>query len=613
MPSSSAPIVALNAVTLATPDGRPLLENLDLVFGSDRTGLVGRNGIGKSTLLSVIAGEALPSAGTVERSGRVAMLRQSVQAAPGATLADLMGLSQALARLRRLEAGTGSLADAAEADWTLESRLAAALSEVGLAGFETSRPLATLSGGERTRAALAALIIAEPDLILLDEPTNNLDADGRAAIAGVLAGWKKGAVVVSHDRALLRPMDRIVELTSLGARLYGGGYDLYAARKREERAAAERDLDSAKRDVAAVERRIQTARERKARSDAQGVRSRAKGDQPKMLLDAQKERSQRTAGGASALADRQRAAAAEALAEAEAAVERIRQLSVRLPSTGLPAGRTVLAFAGVGFAYGGGDPIFANVDFVMAGPERVALTGPNGTGKSTFLKLASGAAEPSSGTVSRPVASVVLDQSVAILDPSTTILDNFRRLNPAATPNQAHAALARFLFRNADALKPVGALSGGEMLRAGLACTLGGSHPPELLMLDEPTNHLDLDSIAAIEAALADFDGALLVASHDEDFLAAIGVDAAARLPAHEARMTIASALLAWYDRHARTLPWRVGPKARARGVKPDPYRVWLSEIMLQQTTVAAVKPYFDAFIARWPDVAALAARRARR
>ena len=319
-------------------------------------------------------------------------------------------------------------------------------------------------------------------------------------------------------------MDRIVELTSLGARVYGGGYDLYAARKREERAAAERDLDVAKRDVTAVERRIQTARERKARSDAQGARSRAKGDQPKMLLDAQKERSQRTAGSASALAGRQRTAAAEALAEAEAAVERIRQLSVRLPSTGLPAGRTVLAFASVGYAYGGGDPVFSAVDFVMAGPERVALTGPNGSGKSTFLTLASGAAEPHSGTVSRPVASIVLDQSVAILDAQATILDNFRRLDPGATPNQAYAALARFLFRNVDALKPVAALSGGEMLRAGLACTLGGSHPPQLLMLDEPTNHLDLDSIAAIEAALADFDGALLVASHDEDFLAAIGI-----------------------------------------------------------------------------------------
>ena len=130
-----------------------------------------------------------------------------------------------LARLRRLAAGNGSVSDAAEADWTLESRLDAALDAVDLP-LEPDRPLATLSGGQRTRAALAALLLAEPDLVLLDEPTNNLDADGRAAVARVLSGWKKGAVVVSHDRALLRPMDRIVELSDLGARIYGGGYDL---------------------------------------------------------------------------------------------------------------------------------------------------------------------------------------------------------------------------------------------------------------------------------------------------------------------------------------------------------------------------------------------------
>ncbi len=490
MPS---PIVALHGVALATPDGQPLLENLDLVFGADRSGLVGRNGIGKSTLLRVIAGTAEPAAGSVERAGSVALLRQTVQPAAGDTLADLIGIRAGLARLRRLAAGKGSVADAAEADWTLEVRLEAALTEVGLAGVASDRPLATLSGGERTRAALAALIIAEPDLILLDEPTNNLDADGRAAIAGLLGRWKKGAVVVSHDRALLRPLDRIVELSDLGARVYGGGYDLYAARKAEERAAAERDLTVARRGVVAVERRIQAAREKKARSEAAGKRSRAKGDAPKMLLDAERERSQKTAGGASALAERQRATAAGALSEAEAAVERIRRLSVRLPSTGLPAGRTVLAFERVGFAHRGSAPLFRGVDFVMAGPERVALTGPNGTGKSTFLRLASGAAEPIAGRVLRPAASVVLDQSVALLDPAGTILDNFRRLDPAATQNQAHAALARFLFRNVDALKPIDALSGGEMLRAGLACTLGGSHPPELLMLDEPTNHLDLD------------------------------------------------------------------------------------------------------------------------
>jgi ATPase subunit of ABC transporter with duplicated ATPase domains len=521
----SAPIVALHSVDLATPDGQPLLHNLDLTFGNDRAGLVGANGIGKSTLLRVIAGEQPPAAGTVERTGRVAFLRQAVRPAEGETVADLLGIRDALARLRRLESGSGSLLDAAEADWLIESRLEAALAEVGLTGLPIDRLLTTLSGGERTRAALAGLLIAEPDLILLDEPTNNLDADGRAAIARVLAGWKTGAVVVSHDRALLRPLDRIVELSSLGACSYGGGYDLYAARKAEQRAAAERDLDVARRAVVTVERRIQAAQEKQARRVARGERSRAKRDQPKLLLDAKRERSQRTAGGASALAERQRAEAAEAVAAAEAAVERIRRLSVRLPSTELPAGRTVLSFSGVSFAYAGAAPVFANVDFTMSGPERVALTGPNGTGKSTFLRLASGEAEPTTGRVLRSAPSARLDQGVAMLDPAATILDNFRRLDPAATPNHAHAMLARFLFRNVDALKRVGSLSGGEMLRAGLACTLGGSHPPELLMLDEPTNHLDLGSIAAIEAALADFDGALLVASHDEDFLAAIGIE----------------------------------------------------------------------------------------
>ena len=150
------PVVALHAVTLATPDGQPLLENLDLVFGADRTGLVGRNGIGKSTLLGVIAGEAAPHAGSVERSGRVAMLRQSVQAAAGDTLADLLGIRVGACPPPPSGSRHGSLADAAEADWTLESRLEAA-SPRSASPASNRPPLASLSGGQRTRAALAAL------------------------------------------------------------------------------------------------------------------------------------------------------------------------------------------------------------------------------------------------------------------------------------------------------------------------------------------------------------------------------------------------------------------------------------------------------------------------
>ena len=161
----------------------------------------------------------------------------------------------------------------------------------------------------------------------------------------------------------------------------------------------------------------------------------------------------------------------------------------------------------------------------ITGPRRVAITGANGTGKTTMLKLAVGLLEPTSGWVDRSVQAALLDQETRLLNAGETLVEAFLRRNPGATPNAARAALARFRFRNVEADKRVEVLSGGERLKAGLACVIGGERPAQLLVLDEPTNHLDLDSIAAVEAALSAYDGALLVVSHDADFLDAIGVD----------------------------------------------------------------------------------------
>ena len=160
----------------------------------------------------------------------------------------------------------------------------------------------------------------------------------------------------------------------------------------------------------------------------------------------------------------------------------------------------------------------------MTGPERVALAGPNGSGKTTLLSLIAGKLAPRSGEVRTTRAFALLDQQVSLLDPGLSIRDNFLKLDPGADENACRAALARFMFRADAALQAVGTLSGGQMLRAGLACVLGGSQPPELLILDEPTNHLDVDAIEAVEAGLRAYDGALLVVSHDETFLSAIGI-----------------------------------------------------------------------------------------
>ncbi len=526
-----APLVALHDVTLAAPDGRILLDHLDLSFGTERTGLVGRNGAGKSTLLKLIASGEPPRAGSIERVGRIALLKQGIRADDGLRVCDIAGVGDAFDRLARLSAGEGSLDDAALADWTLETRYAAALAATGLPVLDPERPAAALSGGQRTRLALAALLLAEPDMILLDEPTDSLDRDGRAAVAELIANWKGGALVASHDRTLLRAMDQIVELSALGARSYGGGYDFYAAKRAEERAAAAERLDIAERSLKQTRERIQTAAERKAHKDGRGRRERAKGDTPKIMLDAARERSEKSAGAAGRLAERQMETAGEALTEAQAAVERVAQLAFALPSSGLAERRQVLEMRELRYGHPDGPLLFDGLDLVVSGPERIGITGGNGTGKSTLLRLAAGELEPLSGTVRRPVASVLLDQELALFDRRQTILDAFRRLNPQATINEAHAALARFLFRNEEARRPVSSLSGGEALRAALAAVLCGSNPPQLLILDEPTNHLDLDSVQAVEQALRGYDGALMVASHDADFLEALGLTRRVVLP----------------------------------------------------------------------------------
>ncbi|TKT77664.1 ABC-F family ATP-binding cassette domain-containing protein [Aquamicrobium sp. LC103] len=522
--------MSLRNISYTTPDGRNLLENLELGFGRERTGLVGRNGVGKSTLLKLVTGELRSSAGSVHVEGTLRQLRQEVQADEDATVADALGVSAALARLRRALSGEGTPEDVATADWTLDERLQAVLVEVGLEAISPDRRLASLSGGQRTRVALAALIFGKPDMILLDEPTNNLDREGRALVARLLEGWSGGAIVVSHDRELLRRMDRIVELSSLGVRVYGGNWDAYVERKEEERAVAEQKLAGAEQQMKLVARKVQIARERQAKRDAQGRRKRAQSSDPRILLDAQQQRAENTAARGSRLAERQSGQVTLALEEARNNVERVKRLSFGLSSTRLPGGRTVLSFEAVSGGYDPSSPILHGLGFAIIGPERVALAGPNGSGKTTVLKLALGELDPFEGRVHRPVPAAMLDQHVAMLDRDETILENFRRLNPSDTDNSCRAALARFLFRADDALRRVGMLSGGEMLRAGLACVLGGSRTPQLLILDEPTNHLDIDSVAAIEAGLNGYDGALLVVSHDADFLQAIEVERTIKL-----------------------------------------------------------------------------------
>ncbi|MGV3730217.1 MAG: ABC-F family ATP-binding cassette domain-containing protein [Sphingopyxis sp.] len=518
------PSITVTRLSWSTPDGRAVLSNLDLQFQPERTGIVGRNGVGKSTLLRLLTGELAPADGHIAIDGRVAMLRQTVQVDAAAAIADLFGATDGLALLRKAEAGTATADELARADWTLEARLDAALAAIGLP-VPAGTPLAQLSGGQRTRAALAGAMFAAPAFLLLDEPTNNLDREGRAIVRQLLRGWRGGAIVVSHDRELLEEMDAIVELSATGAARYGGDWSAYQRRKAVEQAAAEADLAGAEKRIDAARRQAQAAHEKQDRRDRRGRAKAARGDMPRILTGALKRRAEETRAAASRLADRQRADAETDLAVARARIETVDPLSAGLPSTGLSPSRTVLALDRITAGYYAGPPVIQNLSLTVTGPERIAITGPNGSGKSTLIAVIAGTLTPRSGTVRVGVPFALFDQRVALLDPARSIAANFLARNPGTTNNQCRAALARFGFRADAADRIAGTLSGGQLLRAGLACVLGAPQPPQLLILDEPGNHLDIDSLAAIESGLAAYDGALLVVSHDGMFLEAIGID----------------------------------------------------------------------------------------
>ena len=528
IPSRAARIVA-ERLSYALADGRALLHDLTLSFGRERTGLIGPNGSGKTTLVRLLAGELEPMSGTVHRTGTLAVLPQDFRPSADAPLAAVLGIHERLAALRRMDAGEASAADfeIVGDDWDLAERAVATLARFGLGHLPLDRPVGAVSGGEATRVALARLALARPAFLILDEPTNHLDARSRGALQELIEEWGGGLLCVSHDRALLRRMDRIVELSTLGVRIFGGNYDHYRARRDEDDAAAERELDSARAALKAAERAAREVRERQARREAQGRRDRATANMPKILLNGRKGQAQATGARIRAVTEREveerraRAAAARGLVE-ERELPRF-----ELPSTELHAGRTVLDLEAVTVHFPGATrPVLDAVSLRIVGPERVAVTGPNGSGKSTLLRVAMGSLRPDAGAVRRlPDGEVAyLDQTGAALDPALSVLENFRAYHPRMDPTPARYALARFLFSHEAALQEVATLSGGQRLRASLACVMGGERPPALLILDEPTNHLDLDALGALEQALRGYDGALVVVSHDADFLDAIGV-----------------------------------------------------------------------------------------
>ncbi|MEU2168500.1 ribosomal protection-like ABC-F family protein [Micromonospora chersina] len=524
---SDACVVCTN-LSFSWPDDTPVFQDLSFTVPPGRTGLVAPNGAGKTTLLRLIAGDLTPTGGAVTVDGVLGYLPQNLPLAGDLTVAEVLGVDAVLRALHAIEAG-----DAREEhfttvgdDWDVEERSRAELDRLGLGDVPLDRRLATLSGGQVVSLGLAAQLLRRPDVLLLDEPTNNLDLDARHRLYGVLQEWSGCLLLVSHDRALLDRMDRVAELDRGEVRLFGGNFTAYEEAARAAREAAERTVRGAEQEVKREKREMQQARERAERRAGNAARNLDSAGLARIVAGGLKRSAQESAGRSRQLHANRVSEAQSRLDEASRALREDQTLTLDLPETTVPAGRTVVAGERMQVHHDG-RAVFAGagVDLSIRGPERIALTGPNGAGKSTLLRLLRGDLDPEGGEVRRGDGRVAyLSQRLDLLDPDRTVAENFAAYAPDRPPAERMNLLARFLFRGTRAHLPVGVLSGGERLRATLACVLYAQPAPHLLLLDEPTNNLDLVSAGQLENALSAYRGAFVVVSHDERFLAEIGV-----------------------------------------------------------------------------------------
>jgi ATPase subunit of ABC transporter with duplicated ATPase domains len=508
--------LSLHDLHFSWPDGTVVLNGLDLAVGPGRHGLIGLNGTGKSTLLRLIAGDLTPQQGSVTVDGEVACLPQDPGVDPLVTVADVLGLAATLEALTRIEAGstTPEDFDAVGDRWDIAERTQAELAQLGLGHLTLDRPIGSVSGGELVLLSLAARLLARPSVLLLDEPTNSLDAEARWRLIEVIAAWKGTLIVVSHDRDLLNAMDDIGSLRDGAVRWYGGGFDDYEAAVTVEQEAAARAVRSAEGDQRAQKRDLIDVQAVLAKRQRYAQKMREQKREPKIVMGARKRAAQVSAGKLRGTHEGRLEEAKARLTEAEALVHDDREIRVDLPETEVPGGRTVLRLAELRPAYGN-----LTIDLEIRGPERIGILGPNGSGKTSLLRTIAGELAPASGTMQVAVPWRYLPQRMDLLDPTLTVVENVREFAPTANENERRARLARFLFRGRDADQIVSTLSGGERLRATLACLLLADPSPQLLLLDEPTNNLDLPSIQHLVEALRSYRGALLVVSHDGRFL----------------------------------------------------------------------------------------------
>lgn len=523
-------MLILQNLSYIHPNKALLFDNIHLTVNRySKVALIGNNGAGKSTLLKIIAGILSAAGGVVLPNAAPYYVPQHFGQFNDHTIAQALGIEDKCNALREILNGqvTEENMVLLDDDWTIEDRCQEALAYWKLDGLDLAQPMGALSGGQKTKVFLAGISIHQADLILLDEPSNHLDADSRQLLYEFVQTCNKTLIVVSHDRALLNLLDTVCELSKDGITVYGGNYAFYREQKEIKNRAFNEDVKSKEKALRKAREIERETAERKQKLDARGKKKQEKAGVPTIAMNTLRNYAEKSAARLKGIHAEKVDTIAQELNALRKELPNVDQMKFGFDHSALHKGKVLLVAKNINYAYGSSMLWTQPLDFQITSGERIALKGKNGSGKTTLIRLLLGEIEPQTGSLYRAGGTAVyIDQDYALINNRLNVYEQAQQFNHAALQeHEVKIRLARFLFTKDDWDKSCSTLSGGEKMRLMLCCLTIGHQAPDIIVLDEPTNNLDIQNIEILTAAINDYQGTLIIVSHDQFFLEQVGVE----------------------------------------------------------------------------------------
>jgi len=520
----------LQNISYTHPNKEVLFNNLNLTVNKqEKTALIGNNGAGKSTLLKIIAKEVQPSSGQLIVDAEPYFVPQIFGQFNHLTIAQALRIEDKLNALTEILNGnaTEENFNALNDDWTIEDRCKEALDYWQLHNLDLSQKMESLSGGQKTKVFLAGISIHQPELILLDEPSNHLDVLGRQLLYDFIQSTKSTLIVVSHDRKLLNLLDSVCELSAQGIKAYGGNYDFYSEQKQIENSALNQDIQSKEKALRKAKEKERETLERQQKLDSRGKGKQEKSGVSRIMMNTLRNNAENSTSKMKSVHAEKIGGISQELQELRSVLPNLDKMKFGFSTSALHKGKILFTATDVNFSYDLKLLWKDNLNFQITSGERIALKGQNGSGKTTLIQLILGNLKPQTGTIYKAESkSIYIDQDYSLLDNKWTVYEQAQQFNTSGLQeHDIKIRLNRFLFTKEYWDKFCGTLSGGERMRLLLCCLTINPQSPDIIILDEPTNNLDIQNVEILTSAINEYQGTLIVISHDTTFLEQMDIE----------------------------------------------------------------------------------------